>query len=78
MNYTLKPFSSSIFVPNRSIKIKNYKDFKFFFSAVTKTLNKGKGFGFIKVDVYSYSSTFSLQTTYPHGNLNIVHHEASI
>ena len=28
MNYTLIPFSSSIFLPNRNIKIKNFEDFK--------------------------------------------------
>ena len=28
MNYTLIPFSSSIFLSNRNIKIKNFKDFK--------------------------------------------------
>ena len=28
MNYTLISFSSSIFLPNRKIKIKNFKDFK--------------------------------------------------
>ena len=42
MNYTLKPFSSSIFVPNRSIKIKNYKDFKFFFPLSLKLSIKAK------------------------------------
>ena len=28
MNYTLIPFSSSIFLSNRNIKIKSFKDFK--------------------------------------------------
>ena len=28
MNYTLISFSSSIFLPNRKMKIKNFKDFK--------------------------------------------------
>ena len=50
MSYTVKSFTSCIFLPNRNIKVKNYKDFENLKPvSLTKALNKG--FGFTKVDV---------------------------
>ena len=50
MNYTLIPLSTSLFLPNRNIKIKTYKDFK---NLKPLSLQFKKGFGFTKVDVYT-------------------------
>ena len=50
MTYTLMSFSSSLFLPNRNIKIKTYKDFK---KLKPLSLKLMKGFGFTKVDIYT-------------------------
>ena len=50
MTYTLISFSSSLFLPNRNIKIKTYKDFK---NLKPLSLKLMKGFGFTKVDIYT-------------------------
>ena len=50
MNYTLIPLSTSLFLPNRNIKIKTYKDFK---NLKPLSLKLMKGFGFTKVDIYT-------------------------
>ena len=57
MNYTLIPFSSSIFLPKRNINIKNcniYKDFKNLKPPSLKLSKKALGLKAAKVDIAIY------------------------